>query len=106
RLDRKGRRADRGRAGARRAARAMGARRDAGAAAGEVMATACPRCGAPAVERDKCAQCGVVASVYAAALEKMRRAPTPPPTPAAPRASAVPAAPRRAATPPPPPPAP
>jgi uncharacterized membrane protein YjgN (DUF898 family) len=56
----------------------MGARRDAGAAAGEVMATACPRCGAPAVERDKCAQCGVVASVYTAALEKMRRPPTPP----------------------------
>src|SRR5262245_63971397 len=66
----------------------MGARRDAGAAVGEVMATACPRCGAPAVERDKCAQCGVVASVYAAALEKMRRAPTPPPMPAAPRANA------------------
>jgi uncharacterized membrane protein YjgN (DUF898 family) len=72
----------------------MGARRDAGAAAGEVMATACPRCGAPAVERDKCAQCGVVASVYAAALEKMRRAPTPPPMPAAPRARALAAPPR------------
>ena len=71
----------------------MGARRDAGAAPGEVMATACPRCGAPAVERDKCAQCGVVASVYVAALEKMRRAPAPPPTPSsAPRASAPPAA--------------
>src|SRR5438093_5150549 len=67
----------------------MGAGRDAGAATGEVMATACPRCGASAVERDKCAQCGVVASVYAAALEKMRRAPTsPPPTPGAARASA------------------
>jgi uncharacterized membrane protein YjgN (DUF898 family) len=67
----------------------MGARRDAGAARGEVMATGCPRCGAPAVERDKCAQCGVVASVYVAALEKMRRPPTPPPTPSsAPRASA------------------
>ena len=52
------------------------------------MATACPRCGAPAVERDRCAQCGVVASVYAAALEKMRRPPTPPsPAPAAPTAS-------------------
>ncbi|PYN30526.1 MAG: hypothetical protein DME01_26800 [Candidatus Rokuibacteriota bacterium] len=53
-----------------------------------MMATACPRCGVPAVERDKCAQCGVVASVYTAALEKMRRPPTPsgPPTsaPAAP----------------------
>jgi uncharacterized membrane protein YjgN (DUF898 family) len=61
----------------------MGARRDAGAAAGEVMATACPRCGAPAVERDKCAQCGVVASVYTAALEKMRRPPTPPSAPRA-----------------------
>jgi uncharacterized membrane protein YjgN (DUF898 family) len=75
----------------------MGARRNAGAATGEVMATTCPRCGAPAVERDKCAQCGVVASVYAAALEKMRRAPTPPPMPAAPRAStpAAPAAPTR-----------
>jgi len=75
----------------------MGARRDAGAATGEVMATTCPRCGAPAVERDKCAQCGVVASVYAAALEKMRRAPTPPPMPSAPRAStpAAPAAPAR-----------
>ena len=54
------------------------------------MATQCPRCGAPAVERDKCAQCGVVASVYTAALEKMRRAPTPPPTPASLRASAPP----------------
>ena len=53
------------------------------------MATACPRCGAPAVERDKCAQCGVVASVYTAALEKMRRAPTPPTAPSgAPRAGA------------------
>jgi len=58
------------------------------------MATACPRCGAPAVERDKCAQCGVVASVYTAALEKMRRAPTPPPMPSVPRAS-TPAAPAR-----------
>ena len=53
------------------------------------MAIACPRCGAPAVERDKCAQCGVVASVYVAALEKMRRAPAPPPSGAA-RASAPP----------------
>jgi uncharacterized membrane protein YjgN (DUF898 family) len=69
----------------------MGARRDAGAATGEVMATACPRCSAPAVERDKCAQCGVVASVYAAALEKMRRPPTPPPLPGASR-TATPAA--------------
>jgi uncharacterized membrane protein YjgN (DUF898 family) len=67
----------------------MGARRDAGVASGEVMAIACPRCGAPAVERDKCAQCGVVASVYVAALEKMRRAPAPPPSGAA-RASAPP----------------
>ena len=57
------------------------------------MATACPRCSAPAVERDKCAQCGVVASVYTAALEKMRRPPTPPPAaPAAPRSSTAPAA--------------
>ncbi len=57
------------------------------------MATACPRCGAPAVERDKCGQCGVVASVYVAALEKMRRAPAPPPPPpSAPRASAPPVA--------------
>jgi uncharacterized membrane protein YjgN (DUF898 family) len=71
----------------------MGARRDAGAATGEVMATACPRCGAPAVERDKCAQCGVVASVYTAALEKMRRAPTPPPAPSGPRAATPPSAP-------------
>src|SRR5881628_1906694 len=71
----------------------MGAGRDAGAATGEVMATACPRCGAPAVERDKCAQCGVVASVYTAALEKMRRAPTPPPAPSGPRAATPPAAP-------------
>src|SRR5206468_9004268 len=87
-LDREGRRADRDRTGPSRAARAMGAGRDAGAATGEMMATACPRCGVPAVERDKCAQCGVVASVYTAALEKMRRPPTPsgPPTsaPAAP----------------------
>jgi uncharacterized membrane protein YjgN (DUF898 family) len=42
------------------------------------MAATCPRCGAPSVTNDKCAQCGVVASVYAAALEKMRRPPTPP----------------------------
>src|SRR2546426_8988714 len=42
------------------------------------MTANCPRCGAPAVDRDKCAQCGVVVSVYAAALEKMRRPPTPP----------------------------
>jgi uncharacterized membrane protein YjgN (DUF898 family) len=74
----------------------MGTRRDADAAtqrAREVMATACPRCGAPAVERDKCAQCGVVASVYVAALEKMRRPPVPPPpTSSAPRASVPPAA--------------
>jgi len=55
------------------------------------MATTCPRCGASAVERDKCAQCGVVASVYTAALEKMRRPPTP--TPSAPRANGAPAAP-------------
>ena len=54
------------------------------------MATTCPRCGASAVERDKCAQCGVVASVYTAALEKMRRAPTPPPS--APRANGAPSA--------------
>jgi uncharacterized membrane protein YjgN (DUF898 family) len=47
------------------------------------MAASCPRCGATAVENDKCAQCGVVASVYTAALEKMRRPPTP--APAAPR---------------------
>jgi uncharacterized membrane protein YjgN (DUF898 family) len=47
------------------------------------MAAPCPRCGATAVENDKCAQCGVVASVYTAALEKMRRPPTP--APAAPR---------------------
>jgi uncharacterized membrane protein YjgN (DUF898 family) len=71
----------------------MGARRDAGAATGEVMAIACPRCGAPAVERDKCAQCGVVASVYTAALEKMRRPPTPPPAaPAASRPTTAPSA--------------
>jgi len=69
----------------------MGARHDDGAATGEVMATTCPRCGASAVERDKCAQCGVVASVYTAALEKMRRAPTPPPS--APRANGAPGAP-------------
>ena len=55
------------------------------------MAPACPRCGSPAVERDKCAQCGVIASVYTAALEKMRRAPTP--TPSAPRAATPPTAP-------------
>jgi uncharacterized membrane protein YjgN (DUF898 family) len=80
----------------------MGARRDAGTATGEVMATACPRCGVPAVERDKCAQCGVVASVYTAALEKMRRAPTPKPAPSGPRAatpSAAPAVPARVETP-------
>ena len=74
------------------------------------MAASCPRCGAPSVTNDKCAQCGVVASVYATALEKMRRPPTPPPgpsplvraaaPPAAPRATAVlvPPAPQRPAT--------
>ena len=62
------------------------------------MAASCPRCGAPSVTNDKCAQCGVVASVYATALEKMRRPPTPPsgPSPLA-RAAAPPAAPRAAA---------
>ena len=58
------------------------------------MAATCPRCSAPAVERDKCAQCGVVASVYTAALEKMRRppTPTPSPTPVVARAAAPPPA--------------
>jgi uncharacterized membrane protein YjgN (DUF898 family) len=50
------------------------------------MAAACPRCGATAVENDKCAQCGVVASMYAAALQKMRRPPAP--VPAASRTAA------------------
>src|SRR5262245_61908181 len=60
----------------------MGASGTAGAAGGAIMAASCPRCGAPSVTNDKCAQCGVVASVYATALEKMRRPPTPPlPTP-------------------------
>src|SRR5436309_231235 len=40
------------------------------------MADLCPRCGAPDVEGDKCARCGVIASVYKASLEKMRRPPT------------------------------
>jgi uncharacterized membrane protein YjgN (DUF898 family) len=48
------------------------------------MAASCPRCGATAVENDKCAQCGVVASVYTAALEKMRRRPMPSPAPSRP----------------------
>jgi uncharacterized membrane protein YjgN (DUF898 family) len=58
------------------------------------MAATCPRCGAPSVTNDKCAQCGVVASVYATALEKMRRPPTPPPPAPSPvaRAAAVSAA--------------
>lgn len=58
------------------------------------MAAPCPRCGAPSVERDKCAQCGVVASVYTAALEKMRRPPTPrsSPPPVVARAAAPPPA--------------
>jgi len=88
----------------------MGASGAAGSTGGAVMAATCPRCGAPSVTNDKCAQCGVVASVYATALEKMRRPPTPPPgpsplaqaaaPPAAPRAAAVlvPPAPRRPAT--------
>jgi uncharacterized membrane protein YjgN (DUF898 family) len=50
------------------------------------MAAPCPRCGATAVDNDKCAQCGVVASMYTAALEKMRRPPTP--APAGPRPTA------------------
>jgi len=63
------------------------------------MAAQCPRCGAPAVERDKCTQCGVVASVYTAALEKMRRAPTPPPMAPSLRTSAAePAGPRAEAS--------
>jgi uncharacterized membrane protein YjgN (DUF898 family) len=63
------------------------------------MAATCPRCGAPSVTNDKCAQCGVVASVYAIALEKMRRPPTPPPPAPSPvaRAAAPPAAPPAAA---------
>jgi uncharacterized membrane protein YjgN (DUF898 family) len=60
------------------------------------MPAPCPRCGAPSVERDKCAQCGVVASVYTAALEKMRRPPTPTP-PGVTRAVAPPPAPPVAA---------
>src|SRR5438445_3899758 len=40
------------------------------------MADLCPRCGAPDVEGDKCARCGVIASVYKASLEKRRRPPT------------------------------
>ena len=61
------------------------------------MAATCPRCGAASVTNDKCAQCGVVASVYAIALEKMRRPPTPPPPSPAVRAAAPPAAPPAAA---------
>ena len=63
------------------------------------MAASCPRCGAASVTNDKCAQCGVVASVYAAALEKMRRPPTPPPPASSPvaRAAAPTAAPPAAA---------
>src|SRR2546426_11932786 len=67
-----------------------------------VMADLCPRCGAPDVEGDKCARCGVIASVYKASLEKMRRPPTLPaaaptvdygaaPPPSSPAATATPA---------------
>src|SRR2546428_1359168 len=66
------------------------------------MADLCPRCGAPDVEGDKCARCGVIASVYKASLEKMRRPPTLPaaaptvdygaaPPPSSPAATATPA---------------
>src|SRR2546426_8864002 len=69
-----------------------------------VMADLCPRCGAPDVEGDKCARCGVIASVYKASLEKMRRPPTLPaaaptanyaaaPPPSSPAATATPAGP-------------
>src|SRR5262245_138617 len=77
----------------------MGPSGAAGAAGGAVMAATCPRCGAPSVTNDKCAQCGVVASVYATALEKMRRPPTPPPLAPSPvvRAAAPPATPSAAA---------
>jgi uncharacterized membrane protein YjgN (DUF898 family) len=76
----------------------MGASGAAGAAGGAVMAATCPRCGAPSVTNDKCAQCGVVASVYAIALEKMRRPPTPPPPAPSPLArTAAPPAPTPAA---------
>jgi uncharacterized membrane protein YjgN (DUF898 family) len=77
----------------------MGTRGAAGAAGGAVMAATCPRCGAPSVTNDKCAQCGVVASVYTKALEKMRRPPTPSPPASSPmaRAAAPPAAPPAAA---------
>src|SRR3989442_6850272 len=68
------------------------------------MADLCPRCGALDVEGDKCARCGVIASVYKASLEKMRRPPTLPaaaPTanyaaalpPSSPAATATPAGP-------------
>src|SRR2546430_16012463 len=68
------------------------------------MADLCPRCGAPDVEGDKCARCGVIASVYKASLEKMRRPPTLPaaaptanytaaPPPSSPAATATPAGP-------------
>jgi len=75
----------------------MGASGAAGTAGGAVMAATCPRCGAPSVTNDKCAQCGVVASVYATALEKMRRPPTPPGPSLMARAAAPPAAPPAAA---------
>jgi len=62
------------------------------------MAATCPRCGAPSVTNDKCAQCGVVGSVYATALEKMRRPPTPtPPAPSPVARAAASAAPPAAA---------
>src|SRR2546425_12245888 len=68
------------------------------------MADLCPRCGALDVEGDKCARCGVIASVYKASLEKMRRPPTLPaaaptanyaaaPPPSSPAATATPAGP-------------
>src|SRR5256885_15028646 len=68
------------------------------------MADLCPRCGAPDVEGDKCARCGVIASVYKASLEKMRRPPTLPaaaptanyaaaPPPSSPAATPTPAGP-------------
>jgi uncharacterized membrane protein YjgN (DUF898 family) len=53
------------------------------------MAEACPRCGYPAVDGDKCPQCGVGVTLYRASLDKLRRGPgsAPSPPPAGPPAS-------------------
>jgi len=67
------------------------------------VADACPRCRYPAVTDDKCPQCHVIVSLYAASLEKMRRGPGETPPAAAPTSFRPPPSSGRPAAPAPPP---